>query len=163
MSRNWDEWNHREDLLAVARMSSRKMFHESMAAHDAKLRAEVADLEERLRHAQANAEHRRDQRDRLAEENARLRAPGALADAVARVTPCSCSAQRTRADRLAEKVQRLRDLAEWHETKAEKARRFPGGPDHAAVMAKTAHVHYDAAGRIYAALDDDTDGGGDRG
>lgn len=47
----------------------------------------------------------------------------------------------------------LRDLADWHDTKAEKARRFPGvGPENAAVMEKAAQVHEDAAQRIREAL-----------
>ena len=47
----------------------------------------------------------------------------------------------------------LRDLADWHDTKAEKARRFPGvGPENAAVMEKAAQVHEDAAGRIREAV-----------
>ena len=47
----------------------------------------------------------------------------------------------------------LRDLADWHDTKAEKARRFPGvGPENAAVMEKAAQVHEDAARRIREAV-----------
>ena len=49
------------------------------------------------------------------------------------------------------RFQQLEALAEWHETKAEKARRFPGVGDEA-VMRKAADVHIDAARRIRAAL-----------
>lgn len=47
----------------------------------------------------------------------------------------------------------LQDLADWHDTKADKARRFPGvGPENAAVMEKAAQVHEDAARRIREAV-----------
>ena len=52
---------------------------------------------------------------------------------------------------LAATVERLRALADWHETKAEKARRFPGSEVQA--MAKAAQVHDDAARRIRSVLD----------
>lgn len=48
-------------------------------------------------------------------------------------------------------IQRVRDLADWHKTKAYKARQFPGGD--ADVMEKAAQVHDDAARRLLAALD----------
>ena len=44
-------------------------------------------------------------------------------------------------------VGEVRELAEWHETKAEKARAFPG-PGSEAVMEKAAQVHDDAARRL---------------
>ena len=62
-------------------------------------------------------------------------------------------------DTLAAKV---RNLADWHETKADKARRFRpevNGENH--VMDKAAAVHDDAARRLRAALADPN--GGDRG
>lgn len=50
-------------------------------------------------------------------------------------------------------IARVRSLADWHETKADKARRFPGDPSRVAVMLKAAEVHEDAARRILLALD----------
>lgn len=46
---------------------------------------------------------------------------------------------------------RVTSLADWHDTKAEKARRFPGAGNEA-VMEKAAQVHDDAARRIREAL-----------
>ena len=48
-------------------------------------------------------------------------------------------------DALAAKVEAL---ADWHETKADKARRFPGPESPGLVMEKAAQVHSDAAWRI---------------
>ena len=57
-------------------------------------------------------------------------------------------------DRLAAAVERVRALAEWHETKAMKARRFrPEIDGENRVMDKTAEVHDDAARRVRRALD----------
>ena len=56
---------------------------------------------------------------------------------------------------LAATVERLRALADWHETKADKARRFRieiNGENR--VMDKAAEVHDDAARRLRRALDD---------
>ena len=47
----------------------------------------------------------------------------------------------------------VRGIADWHETKADKARRFPGPESRALVMEKAAQVHSDAAWRIRRALD----------
>lgn len=59
-------------------------------------------------------------------------------------------------DAADEKLGRLADLADWHETKAMKARNYPGGPERLDEMRKAAEVHDDAARRIRAALDPDT-------
>lgn len=46
------------------------------------------------------------------------------------------------------------DLAEWHETKADKARLYPGpGPENALIMTKSAAVHDDAARRLRAVIE----------
>lgn len=45
----------------------------------------------------------------------------------------------------------LHALADWHETKADKARQFPG-PGHVVAMTKAAEVHDDAARRIRRAI-----------
>ena len=55
----------------------------------------------------------------------------------------------------AEPVERVRALADWHETKADKARRFRieiNGENR--VMDKAAEVHDDAARRLRRALDE---------
>lgn len=49
---------------------------------------------------------------------------------------------------------RIETLADWHETKAEKARRFPGAGNEA-VMTKAAQVHDDAATRLRALAADE--------
>ncbi|MBG6083260.1 hypothetical protein [Zhihengliuella flava] len=55
----------------------------------------------------------------------------------------------SRADvpRMTAALRAMLDLAEWHETKAEKARLYPGA-DAPAAMEKAAQVHDDAARRI---------------
>ena len=60
--------------------------------------------------------------------------------------------QQAEIDRLNATIQRVHDLAEWHETKAEKARHYPGG-DLLAIMTKAAVVHDDAATRLRQALE----------
>lgn len=60
-------------------------------------------------------------------------------------------------DALAAKVERVRALVDWHETKADKARRFRIEIDgQNPVMDKAAEVHADAARRIRRALGGDS-------
>ena len=54
---------------------------------------------------------------------------------------------------LAALRQQVADLAEWHDTKAMKARRFPGAGNEA-TMGKAAQVHDDAAARLRGLLPD---------
>lgn len=54
-------------------------------------------------------------------------------------------------------VSPLTDLADWHETKAHKARTFPGA-GREAEMDKAAAVHQDAARRLRAAIEVAADG-----
>lgn len=64
-------------------------------------------------------------------------------------------------ERLRSLEQRLADLADWHDTKAMKARAYPGHGDHAiATLGKAAQVHEDAASRIRNALSVDLHGEG---
>jgi len=58
--------------------------------------------------------------------------------------------ERDRAEKAEAAIQRVRDLIGWHETKADKARHFPG-PD-VEVMQKAAQIHDDAARRLREAL-----------
>jgi hypothetical protein len=76
----------------------------------------------------------------LDQETARTLVDGLAALAA---SPAPVTAERVEAEMRV----RLLDLAEWHETKAEKARRFPGEGNEA-VMAKAAQVHDDAARRL---------------
>lgn len=55
-----------------------------------------------------------------------------------------------RAQQAEAAIERVRALADWHETKADKARRYPGGA--VEVMEKAAQVHDDAARRLREAL-----------
>ncbi|WP_353707626.1 hypothetical protein ABRQ22_17345 [Cellulosimicrobium sp. ES-005] len=64
-------------------------------------------------------------------------------------------AARTDVPRLVAALGAALDLAEWHETKADKARLYPGpGHENALVMTKSAAVHDDAARRLRAAITD---------
>lgn len=69
----------------------------------------------------------------------------------------------TERDEARAALARVEALADWHETKADKARRFPGAGNEA-VMTKAAQVHDDAARRLRAALSaaPSETGGGDR-
>lgn len=68
--------------------------------------------------------------------------------------PCGVAADKAiaRAEAAGAAVERVRSLADWHEAKADKARRFPGAE--VAIMEKAARVHEDAARRLRAALDE---------
>ena len=62
----------------------------------------------------------------------------------------AAEALNTRAEAAEATIDCVRNLADWHETKAEKARRYPGSEPE--IMAKAASVHDDAARRIRRAL-----------
>ena len=56
-----------------------------------------------------------------------------------------------RAKKAEEVIQQVRNLADWHETKATKARLYPGAE--VEIMQKAAQVHDDAARRLRAILE----------
>lgn len=81
--------------------------------------------------------------------------PHAEADAdwIAAASPAAVLALLDALDAAEARLASVQDLADWHETKADKARRFPGPESRALVMEKAAQVHSDAAWRIRRALD----------
>jgi len=89
------------------------------------------------------------------EEIARLREECTYArlQRISARTECTeAEAERDRArDTAAALATKVRDLADWHETKAEKAERFTVLTD-VAEMRKAAQVHREAAARLRAAL-----------
>lgn len=64
------------------------------------------------------------------------------------------AAARTDVPQLVTALRAVLNLADWHETKAEKARRFPGGPSSIGEAEAKARVHDDAARRIRTAITD---------
>lgn len=131
------------DALARERETLLRQLSEAVECYDGQrqdadaLRAEVERLRgERFEAVQA-----------LAWLSPNVTQDGRLSHAV-RVASEALRSTEARTDALAA---RIAALADWHETKAEKARRFPGA-GHEVEMEKAAQVHDDAARRLRALL-----------